>query len=35
MKFGNWKGEAHVVETVEQAIAILMKKEITNELEPA
>jgi hypothetical protein len=24
--FGNWKGEAHVVETAEQAIAILMKE---------
>lgn len=22
--FGNWKGEAHVIETAEQAIAILM-----------
>lgn len=22
--FGNWKGEAHIVETAEQAIAILM-----------
>lgn len=24
--FGNWKGEAHVVETVEQAISILMRE---------
>ncbi|MDE1179473.1 hypothetical protein [Paraburkholderia sp.] len=24
--FGNWKGEAHIVETAEQAIAILLKE---------